>query len=54
MGPVKGADVLDAGCGDGTLACLIASRGGVVTGIDAMMEGLIPREMEEATEAGQA
>jgi ubiquinone biosynthesis O-methyltransferase len=35
MGPVDGADVLDAGCGDGALACALASRGAVVTGIDA-------------------
>ena len=27
MGPVDGADVLDAGCGDGALACALASRG---------------------------
>ena len=35
MGSVKGADVLDAGGGDGTFARLIACRGEVVTGIDA-------------------
>ena len=35
MGPVDGADVLDAGCGDGALACAMASSGAVVTGIDA-------------------
>ncbi len=35
MGPVDGADILDAGCGDGALACAMASRGAVVTGIDA-------------------
>ena len=35
MGTVDGADVLDAGCGDGALACAMASRGAVVTGIEA-------------------
>ena len=35
IGTVDGADVLDAGCGDGALACAMASRGAVVTGIDA-------------------
>ncbi len=35
MGPVKDADVLDAGCGDGALACAMASGGASVTGIDA-------------------
>ena len=34
MGDLKGARVLDVGCGDGTLACAAASRGAVVTGLD--------------------
>ena len=35
LGPIDGAEVLDAGCGDGTLARAMASRGASVTGIDA-------------------
>ena len=35
MGPVQDADVLDAGCGDGALACAMASGGASVTGLDA-------------------
>ncbi|HEV2229034.1 MAG TPA: class I SAM-dependent methyltransferase [Steroidobacteraceae bacterium] len=34
MGPVSGARVLDAGCGDGALVCALASRGAAVTGVD--------------------
>jgi ubiquinone biosynthesis O-methyltransferase len=35
LGELKGARVLDAGCGDGKLACVMASRGAEVTGIDS-------------------
>jgi len=35
MGGVSGRRVLDAGCGDGALACAAASQGAEVTGIDA-------------------
>ena len=35
LGDLKGVRVLDAGCGDGVLTCAMASRGAVVTGIDA-------------------
>lgn len=34
MGEVAGREVLDVGCGDGTLACAIAARGARPTGID--------------------
>ena len=34
MGDLKGARVLDVGCGDGALACAAAARGAVVTGVD--------------------
>jgi ubiquinone/menaquinone biosynthesis C-methylase UbiE len=33
-GPLEGAALLDAGCGDGTLVCAAAARGATVTGID--------------------
>ena len=35
MGELPGRRVLDAGCGDGALACAAASQGAEVTGIDA-------------------
>lgn len=34
IGTLKGARVLDAGCGDGALVCAAASRGAAVTGVD--------------------
>ncbi|MDP1966205.1 MAG: methyltransferase domain-containing protein [Reyranella sp.] len=34
MGDLAGARVLDAGCGDGVLACVAAERGAEVTGVD--------------------
>jgi len=34
MGELSGARVLDAGCGDGALACAAALRGADVTGVD--------------------
>jgi ubiquinone biosynthesis O-methyltransferase len=51
MGELAGRRILDAGCGDGALACAAASRGAVVTGIDpdpAMLDAARSR----ATEAG--
>jgi len=35
MGDVTGRRVLDAGCGDGALACAAAARGADVTGLDS-------------------
>lgn len=35
IGDVAGRRVLDAGCGDGALACSLALRGAVATGVDA-------------------
>ena len=35
VGELPGRDVLDAGCGDGTLVCALATRGATVTGVDA-------------------
>lgn len=34
MGDLKGVHVLDAGCGDGVLTCVAASRGARATGVD--------------------
>ncbi len=34
MGPLLGAQVLDAGCGDGALVCAAALRGADATGVD--------------------
>lgn len=36
-GDVHGRTVLDVGCGDGELACELAERGAIVTGIDSSM-----------------
>lgn len=36
-GEVQGRTVLDVGCGDGELACELARRGAVVTGVDSSM-----------------
>ena len=35
IGPVRGLDILDAGCGDGALATRLALNGANVTGLDA-------------------
>jgi len=35
LAPVDGLDVLDLGCGDGTLASTLARHGARVTGLDA-------------------
>jgi SAM-dependent methyltransferase len=35
MGPLGGRAVLDAGCGDGALACSAAASGAAVTGLDS-------------------
>lgn len=34
IGEIRGARVLDAGCGDGALICALASRGAEATGVD--------------------
>jgi ubiquinone/menaquinone biosynthesis C-methylase UbiE len=34
MGSLKGARILDAGCGDGALVCAAALRGAIATGVD--------------------
>lgn len=54
MGELRGARVLDAGCGDGALVCAIASRGAVATGADpdpAMIAAANARAKEEGIEA---
>lgn len=38
IGPPAGRHILDAGCGDGALAVELASRGAIVTGVDASPE----------------
>lgn len=45
LGELRGRQVLDVGCGDGTNAILLASRGAQVTGID-----ISPRSIRLATE----
>ena len=50
MGALKGVRVLDVGCCDGLLACHVAARGGIVTGVDAdpaMLEAARERAEEE-------
>ncbi|MFQ6099132.1 MAG: class I SAM-dependent methyltransferase [Armatimonadota bacterium] len=37
----RGASVLDCGCGDGTLSCILASRGARVYGLDISSESLL-------------
>lgn len=49
IGRVDGRDVLDIGCGDGTLAMTLAARGGRVSGIDAS-----PAMIAAATQRAQA
>lgn len=55
MGDLGGAKVLDAGCGDGVLACAAASRGAVVMGIDpdpAMLDTARARAERAGVKAG--
>ena len=50
MGALKGVRVLDVGCGDGLLACHVAARAGIVSGVDAdpvMREAARERANEE-------
>ena len=57
LGPVDGARVLDLGCGDGELAAAIASRGAVVTGVDAsasMIDAARARGIDARVGDGQA
>ena len=48
-GDVNGRDVLDVGCGDGTLALTLSRRGAAVVGIDAS-----PAMIETARERAAA
>jgi ubiquinone biosynthesis O-methyltransferase len=53
LGDVDGRRVLDVGCGDGELACELAARGAIVTGIDssvAMIEAAKNRAAEQRTD----
>ncbi len=50
LGRVEGRRFLDAGCGDGALACAVAARGAVATGLDpdpAMVEAARARAGRE-------
>ncbi len=38
LGPVRGLDILDAGCGEGITSRVLANMGGVVTGVDISEE----------------
>ena len=48
LGPVRGRRILDAGCGGGYLARLLARRGGTVHGVDVSAKLLAAAEAEEA------
>jgi SAM-dependent methyltransferase len=51
LGEVAGHDVLDVGCGDGSLALELSRRGARVTGVDANPE-MIERAVARAAAAG--
>lgn len=53
MGDCRGKSVLDVGCGDGTIAVELASRGARVTAIDASAE-MLEMARRRAAEAGHA
>ncbi|MEY8829756.1 class I SAM-dependent methyltransferase [Sedimentitalea sp. XS_ASV28] len=53
IGPVRGLNVLDVGCGDGVLAIRLARSGALVTGVDASPEMIAAAE-RSAAEAGVA
>ncbi|MEJ2377601.1 MAG: class I SAM-dependent methyltransferase [Pseudolabrys sp.] len=53
LGDVSGQRILDVGCGDGELACELAARGAIVTGIDssnAMVEAAKNRAAQQGAE----
>jgi 2-polyprenyl-3-methyl-5-hydroxy-6-metoxy-1,4-benzoquinol methylase len=50
LGPVGGLRILDAGCGGGYLARLLARRGAAVEGVDLSPKLLAAAEAEEARE----
>jgi ubiquinone biosynthesis O-methyltransferase len=50
-GDVRGRDVLDVGCGDGTLAVMLSRRGATVVGVDAA-PAMIRAAIERATSSG--
>ncbi len=51
MGDLAGRRVLDAGCGDGMLACAAAARGAEVTGVDPD-PAMLTAARRRATDAG--
>lgn len=51
LGSVRGRRILDAGCGGGYLARLLARRGGTVHGVDVSAKLLAAAEAEEAKDA---
>ena len=54
MGELRGARILDVGCGDGLLACIAAARGALATGVDAnpaMLTAARRRAEEEVVKA---
>jgi ubiquinone/menaquinone biosynthesis C-methylase UbiE len=53
LGPLKGKRLLDAGCGDGTYALEVATRGALVTGVD-LSEDMLAVARERSTARGIA